>query len=97
MRGNDARVGSSEPHALFIMIFSFLPFGASCPLTVLNAKRGNPASHEKSRLRSMVASSPKFCTHPGLEIATQSTPTRLSGQLLRQLPQLPDVQSANPE
>jgi hypothetical protein len=30
------------------MIFSFCDLGGSCPLTKLNPRRGNPASHEKT-------------------------------------------------
>src|ERR1700730_1738597 len=41
------------------MIFSFLACGASCWPTELNAKRGNPASHEKSVLRSIACILPR--------------------------------------
>src|SRR5713226_2614781 len=49
-KGNDALVGSSEPHALFIMIFSFCVFAgpAACALAAPNPKKGTTASHGKS-------------------------------------------------
>src|SRR5215471_12401647 len=51
MKGKDARVGSSDPQALFIMIFSFFVVEVSCVSIGRSPRRDKPANCE-SRARS---------------------------------------------